>query len=183
MCSCFLFFYWDWCLDWEVTLCATLEFVPLGVAKGVCPSATRNGDPGELPGNRNEFAETNPPWFYGKSDWNRGNKSSGVLWQIQFNWPTSELGQGGSGAETFLECSHKKCLKRGKQRNVDRGHTSGTLNKWTKMFLHLEGKSTSFFNHLISIGTQRGLVFMDKTLDFLNLSYLLIHYHKHACLL
>ena len=72
-------FYWDWCLDWEVTLCATLEFGPLGVAKGVCPSATRNGDPGELPrqigvnsqkqilrgfmANRIEIAETNPPGF------------------------------------------------------------------------------------------------------------------------
>ena len=63
----FLVFYWDWCLDWEVTLCATLEFGPLGVAKGVCPSATRNGDRGEPPG---------------KSEWIRKNKSSVVLWQI-----------------------------------------------------------------------------------------------------
>ena len=85
MCCCLLrCFYWDWCLDWEVTLCATLEFGPLGVAKGVCPSATRNGDPGELPrqigvnsqkqilrgfmANRIEIAETNPPGFYGKSN-------------------------------------------------------------------------------------------------------------------
>ena len=136
------------------------------------------------PSNRSEFAETNPPGFYGKSDWNRGNKSSGVLWQIQFNWPTSELGQGGSGAETFLECSHKKCLKRGKQRNVDRGHTNGTLNKWTKMFLHLEEKSNFLFNHLISIGTKWSFIFMSKTLDFFNFAKAcFFHYHKQACLL
>ena len=64
--------------------------------------------------NRIEFAKTNPPRFYGKSN------STGRL----LNWDKA-----GSGAETFLECSHKKCLKRGKQRNVDRGHTNGTLNK------------------------------------------------------
>ena len=186
MCSCFLrYFYWDWCLDWEVTLCATLEFGPLGVAKGVCPSATRNGDPGELPrqigvnsqkqilwgfmANRIEIAETNPPGFYGKSN------SIGRL----LNWD-----KGAAGRKRFLNVLTKKCLKRGKQRNVDRGHTNGTLNKWTKMLLHLEEKSNSLFNHLISIGTQWWFIFMTKTLDFFNFAKsCFIHYHKQACLL
>ena len=64
--------------------------------------------------NRIEFAETNPPRFYGKSN------SIGRL----LNWDKA-----GSGAETLLECSHKKCLKRRKQRNVRRTHPSATLDK------------------------------------------------------
>ena len=64
--------------------------------------------------NRIEFAKTNPPRFYGKSN------SIGRL----LNWDKA-----GSGAETLLECSHKKCLKRRKQRNVRQAQRSETLNK------------------------------------------------------
>ena len=64
--------------------------------------------------NRIEFAETNPPRFYGKSN------SIGRL----LNWDKA-----GSGAETLLECSHKKCLKRRKQRNVRQAHPCETLEK------------------------------------------------------
>ena len=136
------------------------------------------------PANWSEFAETNPPGFNGKSDWNSGNKSSGVLWQIQFNWPTSELGQGGSGAETFLECSHKKCLKRGKQRNVDRGHTNGTLNKWTKMFLHLEEKYYPFLTTSFQLAHNEVLFLWIKPWIFFNFAKsCFIHHHKQACLL
>ena len=98
--------------------------------------------------NRIEIAETNPPGFYGKSN------SIGRL----LNWD-----KGAAGRKRFLNVLTKKCLKRGKQRNVDRGHTNGTLNKWTKMFLHFEEKLNSLFNHLILIGIKWGLVFVDKT--------------------
>ena len=121
------------------------------------------------PANRSEFAETNPPGFYGKSN------SIGRL----LNWD-----KGAAERKRFLNVLTKKCLKRGKQRNVGRGHTNGTLNKWTKRFLHLEEKSYSLLNHLISIGTQWGFIFMTKTLDFFNFAKsCFIHYHKQACLL
>ena len=121
------------------------------------------------PANRSEIAETNPPGFYGKSN------SIGRL----LNWD-----KGAAGRKRFLNVLTKKCLKRGKQRNVDRGHTNGTLNKWTKRFLHLEEKSYSLLNHLISIGTQWGFIFRTKTLDFFNFAKsCFIHYHKQACLL
>ena len=78
---------------------------------------------------------------YGKSDWIRENKSSEVLWQIQFNWPTSELGQGGQrGGNASWMFSQKmsetqeteKCQTSSAKRNIEQksrtdGFTLGPL--------------------------------------------------------